>query len=384
MTIKGAQAASAAPKKKYPGLPGQVVLVLQGGGALGAYQVGVYEALHKAGIEPDWVIGTSIGAINGSIIAGNAVGERMDRLRQFWELVERQEFGSGMSVWPGLGNAATNVETLMMGIHGFFSLNPAALWGIHMPLGVEQAGFYSTAALKDTLQGLIDIEILRTGQPRFTVGAVNVRTGEMRYFDSRDTVLGIEHVMGSSALPPAFPAVRIGGEPYWDGGIYSNTPIEVVFDDHPRRDSVVFAAQMWNSIGPEPDTIWQVLGRHKEIQYASRAKSHIARQQQIHHLRHVIRELAQRVPESQHNDPQVRELTGYGCATTMHIARLISPRLDGEDHTRDIDFTATGIRARWQAGYVDTGRLLERKFWEQDVDLIFGIAMHEAGAPALR
>src|SRR5262249_32721320 len=156
---------------------------------------------------------------------------------------------------------------------------------------------YSTAALKATLGRLVDFDYLNQGHTRLTVGAVNVRTSEMRYFDCRDMELGPAHIMASGALPPAFPAVCIDGEPYWDGGIYSNTPIEVVLDETPRRSSLIFSVNMWQPRGSEPTTIWQVLGRQKDIQYASRGKSHVARQQQIHRLRHVIRELAKRIPE---------------------------------------------------------------------------------------
>ena len=156
---------------------------------------------------------------------------------------------------------------------------------------------------------------------RLTVGAVNVRTGEMRYFDSRDETVHLDHVIASGALPPAFPAVRIDRDPYWDGGIYSNTPIEAVLDDKPREDSVIFAVQMWNPEGPEPETLWQVMGRQKDIQYASRNRSHIARQKQIHHLRHIIRELSKHVPEKSRESPDVKELASWGCKTTMHVVR---------------------------------------------------------------
>lgn len=199
----------------------------------------------------------------------------------------------------------------------------------------------------------------------------------MHYFDSRNQPICMEHVLGSSALPPAFPAVYIDGDPYWDGGIYSNTPIEAVFDDHPRRDSLVFAVQLWPAAGPDPKSIWQALLRHKEIQYASRAISHIARQKQIHQLRHIIRDLVQRLPQNQRETPEVGELAAYGCGTTMHIVELDAPRLDAEDQTRDIDFTAAGIHDRWQAGYRDAERMLDRKPWEIDVDPTVGVAVHD-------
>ena len=167
-------------------------------------------------------------------------------------------------------------------------------------------------------------------------------------------------------------------DPYWDGGIYSNTPIETVFDDHPRRDSIVFTVQMWHAEGPEPESVWQVLNRQKDIQYASRADSHIARQCHIHHFRHVIRELVRLMPEAQRETPEVKEMAGYGCGTFMHIVRLKAPRLDHEDHLRDIDFTSVGIHARWQAGYADTMRMLERRPWETPVDPLAGVAVYDS------
>ncbi|HUH93047.1 MAG TPA: patatin-like phospholipase family protein [Casimicrobiaceae bacterium] len=374
----GGSAAKSRPAARGKGaLPGQVVLVLQGGGALGAYQVGVYEALHEAGIEPDWVIGTSIGAINGAIIAGNRPQDRLSRLERFWSAVEHRGLVELPRAAAGFASAFANLTTLAHGIAPFFTPNPASWLGPHIPLGIESAAYYSTAPLAETLGPLIDLEHVNGHGTRLTVGAVNVNTGEMRYFDSRDEPLALHHVLASGALPPAFPAVRIGGEPYWDGGIYSNTPLEAVLDDKPRRDSLIFAVHMWNPEGPEPETLWQVLGRHKEIQYASRARSHIARQKQIHHLRHVIRELAKHVPDGKRESAAVRELTSWGCGTTMHVVRLVAPRIDGEDHTKDIDFTAAGIRARRHAGYAATRRVIRRVPWNAAVDPIEGVVIHD-------
>ena len=237
-------------------IPGQIVLELQGGGALGAYQLGVYESMHEAGIEPDWVVGTSIGAINGAIIAGNPPGVRMEKLKAFWERME-QRSPAGMidALLPAFANFFTNVGTVTRGIPGFFEPNPAALQGQHARLGLDAASYYSTAPLRETLTELIDLDYLHSKATRLTVGAVNARTGEMKYFDSHQEPLRIDHVMASGALPPAFPAVRIDGEPYWDGGIYSNTPTEVVLDDKPRRDSVIFAVQLWNSDGDRKSVV---------------------------------------------------------------------------------------------------------------------------------
>jgi len=358
------------------GLPGQVVLVLQGGGALGAYQVGVYEALHDAGIEPDWVIGTSIGAINAALIAGNPRERRMERLNAFWRHVEQPGYGASPLDWVGMGSWAANLSTVMRGIPAFFEPNLAALRGSRANLGVESAAYYSTEPLRRTLGELVDFSALHASPMRLTVGAVNACSGTMRYFDSRSDKLCVEHVMASGALPPAFPAVRIEGEPYWDGGIYSNTPIEAVLDDRPRRDSLIFAVNVWHQTGAEPESIWQVMSRQKDIQYASRADSHIARQKQIHRLRHVIRELTKQLPAAKRADPQVKELSAWGCGTTMHVVHLLAPRLEGEDHTKDIDFSPAGLKARREAGYADTVRMVESAPWGEPTDPIEGVIEH--------
>ena len=358
-------------------MPGQVVLVLQGGGALGAYQAGVYEALHEAGIEPDWVIGTSIGAITAALICGNDGARRLEALRAFWSRVE-QHTGDDLVRWfTGLANLPSNAATIAQGIPAFFVPNPLAWLSPHAPLGLDNASYYTTSPLRETLRDLVDVDILNACRTRLTVGAVNVATGEMRYFDSRDEPVSIDHVVASGALPPAFPAVRVGAQAYWDGGIYSNTPIEAVLDDNPRRDSVIFAVQIWDPSGPEPASVWEVMGRMKDIQYASRARSHLARQKQIHHLRHVIRELAMRLPESERSRADVRELASWGCGTTIHVAWLMAPKLDGEDYLKDIDFTTVGIRTRWQAGYADTKRMLDRAPWHEPVGHEDGIVIHE-------
>jgi NTE family protein len=357
--------------------PRQIVLVLQGGGALGAYQAGVYQGLCEAGVVPDWVIGTSIGAINGAIIAGNPTDTRMRRLQDFWAgLAGGRAFDESWSA-SFLGGMLANMNSIEQGVPGFFQANPRAPWSMNLPVGLERAAFYTTEPLRRRLEELVDLAHLNGGQTRLTVGAVSVRTAEMHYFDTQHMKLDIAHVMASGALPPAFPAIRIGDDAYWDGGLYSNTPVEAVLDDHPRRDSLIFSVNMWQPTGSEPTSIWQVLSRQKDIQYASRGRTHVARQQQIHRLRHVVRELGMQLTEEQRRNPAMRELLGYGCRTTMHLVRLLSPRLDREDHTKDIDFTRTGIRGRWHAGYDHAKRVLAEKPWEREVDALQGVVIHE-------
>jgi len=354
---------------------GQVVLVLQGGGALGAYQVGVYQALHEAGVEPDWIIGTSIGAINAGLIAGSKPQDRLARLEEFWRRVKSPY---SIPQFPDFSDVWSYWSTLLGGISGFFKPNPLAFWSMHFPWGVDQAAYYSTVSLRETLAELIDFSIINKGSPRLTVGAANVQTSMMRYFDSRQSEIGTEQIMASGALPPAFPAICIDGEYYWDGGILSNTPTEVIFDDCPRRNSLIFAVHLWNPIGPVPRSIWEVFHRHKDIQYSSRIASHISRHQQTHRLRHVVSQLVRQIPSELRDTEVVKDLAGYGCVTQMHVVRLLAPRIGNENHTKDIDFSSAGIGARRAAGYSAAMAALQQAPWQGNFDPIEGVILHEA------
>jgi NTE family protein len=354
---------------------GQVVLVLQGGGALGAYQGGVYQALHEAGVEPDWIIGTSIGAINASLIAGNKIEARLQRLQEFWHRVERSVLW--IPSWPEVADALSTWMTLARGIPGFFETNLRAFSGVQVRLGADHAGYYSTEPLRRTLEELVDFSLINGGRPRLTLGAAHVPTSAMRYLDSKEMDLDTRHIMASGALPPAFPAVRIDGDLYWDGGILSNTPTERIFDDNPRRNSLIFAVHLWHPAGAEPETIWQVLNRQKDIQYSSRIATHIMRQLETHKLRHVITELLKFVPEEVKGDSRVKELAGYSCKTRMHVVRLLAPRLDNESHMKDIDFSPAGIHKRWETGYADTMRALDRQPWIGEFGPLDGVVLHE-------
>jgi NTE family protein len=352
-------------------LPGQVVLVMQGGGAPGCYQAGVYEAMHQAGIEPDWVVGTSIGAINGAIIAGNQLADRLDRLRDFWAHLET----------PRL-NPLGQLAPLMSGVPGFYRINPALAWGVDAHVGIESAAMYLVDPLKKLLPGLVDFDLINSGKTRFTLGLAAVRSGEIRYFDSTRDKIVLDHVLGSSAIPPSFPAVRIDGEYYWDGGIYSNTPVEVVFDDFPRQSSVVFSVQIWHTRGPEPQSLHHAFMREKDILFGSRVRSHIARQAQLHRMRRVIRELVDLLPEETKNAPRVQELAGFSCRTTMHLIEINAQGIAGESNSRDYDFSHEAIQARWQAGYADTCRMIERRPWDDPIDPAMDVTVYASDGDA--
>ena len=357
---------------------GQVVLVLQGGGALGAYQVGVYQALHEAGIEPDWIIGTSIGAINASIIAGNKPQDRLDKLEEFWRRMERASAWPFVPAWTGLSDTWSYWSTLAQWHSRIFRAQSARILGRAHPVGNGSRRFlFDRVAPRNTRRARRLLDHQRRS-PRLTVGAAHVRTSMMHYFDSRESEITTEHIMASGALPPAFPAVRIDGEFYWDGGILSNTPTEVIFDDNPRRNSLIFAVHLWNPEGPVPQSIWEVLHRQKDIQYSSRIASHITRQQQTHRLRHVVSQLVRHIPDDVRKSEAVRELAGYGCVTQMHVVRLLAPRLDNENHTKDIDFSPSGIGMRREAGYEATMRALKQAAWQGEFDPIEGVILHES------
>jgi len=338
-------------------LPGQVVLVLQGGGRAGILSgrslSGAARGWNRTGLDYRHIDRCHQCEPHRRQCASKPRGALAGILEGGWS---RSRSGAFARYSPAFNEKLSYWSTVTNGIPGFFRPNPLAHAGNDYPLGADRAGYYSTEPLEQTLTELVDFDLVNQCSPRLTVGAAHVRTSQMRYFDSRDSELGVEHIMASGALPPAFPAVRIDGELYWDGGILSNTPTEAVFDDNPRKNSLIFAVHMWNPSGAEPTTMAQVLNRHKDVQYSSRIASHIARQQQAHRLRHVISQLAARLPETERNSAAVRELAGYGCPTRMHVVRLLAPQLDRENHTKDIDFSPSGIRQRWDADMLIRGR----------------------------
>jgi NTE family protein len=355
--------------KGRPALPGRVVLVMQGGGAPGAYEAGAYQALHEAGIEPDWVIGTSIGAINGAIIAGNKASDRVEKLKQFWEGLD-----------PHVPAPWNQISPLLRGVPSFFYPNPALLWGVDTRVGIEQAAMYLVEPLKKSLPTLINFDLINSGNPRFTVGLATVETGEMRYFDSKQEKIALEHILGSSAVPPCFPAVAVDGEYFWDGGVYSNSPVEVVFDENPRQSSVVFTVQIWPTRGPQPASLSHAFMRVKDILFGSRSRGHIKRQSELHRMRRIIRELVDMLPEEQRKSPRVKELRGWGCTTTMHLVEINAKPLGDESNARDFDFSRATVQKRWRAGYDDAFRMISQQPWNDPIDPAHDLTIYASDA----
>lgn len=301
----------------------KVALLLQGGGALGSYQAGVYEALASSEYLPDWVAGISIGAINAAIIAGNAPENRVARLRSFWEGVT-----APTAWWPsGLSRPlaswqqkASVLSSLMFGQPGFFSPRIVQEWVSPQ----RPTSYYNTNALKGTLEQMVDFDRINNAKEmRFSVGAVNVRTGRFAYFDSDQIAIRPEHVMASAALPPGFPPVEIEGEHYWDGGLVSNTPLQYVLDYYPRRSRLSFQVDLFQGYGKLPKNLEEVSEREKDIRYSSRTRVNTDAYQQRHEVRHAINELHKLLPLEIARTEQAKRLYSFGCVTEMDVVQLI-------------------------------------------------------------
>ena len=341
----------------------KVALVLQGGGALGSYQAGVYEALACSEYLPDWVAGISIGAINAAIIAGNAPENRVARLRSFWEEITAPTawWPSGLSgplaVWQ---QRASALSALMFGQPGFFAAHGLQDWfSIEKP-----TSYYKTNALKGTLDRLIDFDRLNNSkQIRFSVGAVNVRTGRFAYFDSGEIIIRAEHVMASAALPPGFPPVEIDGEYYWDGGLVSNTPLQYVLDYYPRRSRLTFQVDVFEGYGQLPKDLEEVSERENDIRYSSRTRANTDAFAQRHEVRHAINELYKLLPREISMTEQAKRLYAFGCVTEMDIVQLIYRPFEPQGASKDYEFSRGTMNARWAQGISDASTTLRTAPW---------------------
>ena len=352
-------------------LPFEVVaLVLQGGGALGAYQAGVYQALSEAAIHPNWISGVSIGAINAAIIAGNPPDTRIDRLRDFWTQVTAD------GPWPGAGDACFSLAkgdamrqlinqmsanfATVGGARGFFSARPIPPW-FQPPGTIEATSFYDTNDLKHTLERLVDFDRINSGETRFSVGAVNVVTGNFVYFDTTTHTIRPDHIMASGAIPPGFPAIEIDGEQYWDGALVSNTPLQWVVDAEPRRDTLAFQVDLWSARGEFPRDIFEVTTREKEIRYSSRTRAKTDQFKYEQKLRHTLAGLLEKLPEDLKNSAEARLLNSVAERKVYNIIHLIYRAKNYEGHSKDYEFSRLSMQEHWRAGYNDARRTLRHR-----------------------
>jgi NTE family protein len=343
------------------------VLVLQGGGALGAYQAGVFEALHDAEIRPEWMAGISIGAINSALIAGNPPERRVSRLKEFWHLVS--------SAWPALRwfddgpvprswlNEAGAAVAMLFGVPGFF-MPRVPLAPFHAAGTPGATSYYDTTPLKGTLERLIDFDLLNNGSVRLSVGAVNVQTGNFTYFDSARQRLDVRHIAASGALPPGFAPVEIDGEHYWDGGLVSNTPLQYVLDQPANRHRVAFQVDLFPALGKLPATLADVSEREKDIRFSSRTRLNTDLEVDRHMIARAAQRLVSKLPPELRDDPDAQALARLrGEWRGVDIVQLIYRSKIYEGDGKDYEFSRLSMQEHWQAGYVDMTRTLQDPRW---------------------
>lgn len=346
----------------------KTVLVLQGGGALGAYRAGAYEALCDAGHMPSWVAGISIGSVNAAIIAGNPPDKRASRLREFWDRVSSWLLARPLSNDDNsrrVFNEASAALAATGGVPGFFEprVPPAVL----MPQGTPEAiSVYDTSPLRATLLELVDFDLLNSGPVRMSLGAVQVKTGNMKYFDTaRGQTIGPEHVMASGALPPGFPPIEIDEQPYWDGGLVSNTPLQFVLEKSgPREDMVVFQIDLFSAKGPVPQNLFEIAQREKEIRYSSRTRLNTDIFCELQAIRRAIRRLRPTLAEQLASNADWQLLDRLSCNAAITIVQLIHRRAAYWTQSNDYEFSRFTMEEHWASGRADVEHTLNHPEWK--------------------
>jgi NTE family protein len=347
--------ANARPKRRAARLPlpDCVALVLQGGGALGSYQAGVIEGLAASGIEIDWVAGISIGAVNAAIVAGNPPERRVERLNRFWDKVT-----SSLPSFPIFPNDQIREWlhewsagfVMAVGVPGFFT--PRLIPPLMAAPGTPGAlSFYDSAPLKQSLDELVDWDLLNAGPVRLSVGAVDVESGNFNYFDTTDTRIDARHIMASGALPPGLPPIEIDGRLWWDGGLVSDTPLTHVLD-HQTEPLLAFQVDLFAAATECPKTIMDVMAREKEIRFSSRTRQISDQVMKLRQEREAIRKVIAKLPAELHQDPDVRALAARAAEQPVNLVHLIYRANAWEGGSRDFEFSARTMREHWAAGRV--------------------------------
>jgi NTE family protein len=354
-------------------------VVLQGGGALGAYQAGVCAGLEEAGMLVDWLAGVSIGALNAALIAGNPPGRRVERLREFWDRMSAHlplSLPASLAVMRPLVNRAHAASVVAFGVPGFFV--PRTVPPMVAPEGTMQAlSYYDTQPLKATLEELVDFDFINSKQVRLSLGAVNVRTGHSTYFDNAKMRLGPEHVMASGALPPGFPPVDIDGELYWDGGIVSNSPLSYVADEAYDEDALVFQIDLFSAAGEVPRNIEQVEERLKDIQYASKMRFNAARLKEYEDLRAAVHGVIEKLPEALQSDPDVQRLKAASVRGAVTLVHFTNHHGTYSSHFKDAEFSRATVSELWAAGEADVRHAIAHPEWRRLTDLGHGMRFYD-------
>ena len=368
------------------GMEEKVVLVFQGGGALGAYQAGAYEALHEAGIRPDWLAGISIGAINSAIIAGSPVDQRVANLRSFWNTVSSglsgSFYGNGDTMRRWFNEASAFMGTVA-GVPGFFTPRAFSPWAI--PGNPTAAiSIYDTAPLCETLKGVVDFDLINTGDVRLSLGAVDVESGNFRYFDNTIGSLDFAHVAASGALPPSFAPIEIDGRHYWDGGIVSNTPLQKVLGQQLESDLCIFQVDLFSATGPMPKTMFDVEARQKEIRYSSRTRMNTDLFRRMHKVRMAAKQLMAKLPPELADDPDARILQEIGNDAAVTIVHLIYRQAAYESHSKDYEFSRLSVDEHWRSGYDDVIETLSSPEWKNRTRPKHGIEIFDLAEKRLK
>lgn len=355
------------------------IVVLQGGGALGAYQAGVCAGLEKAGMDVDWVAGVSIGALNAALIAGNPPGRRVERLREFWDRVSAHlpfTLPPALTLMRPMANRANAASVVAFGVPGFFA--PRIVPPMLAPEGsMEALSYYDTQPLKATLEELVDFDFINSKHVRLSLGAVNVSTGNSQYFDNTKMRLRPEHVMASGALPPGFPPVDIDGTFYWDGGIVSNSPLSYVADEAYEVDALVFQIDLFSGAGEVPGNIDQVNERVKDIQYSSKAIFNAARLKELEELRAVLHRVIEKLPEALQSDPGVQRLKAVSTRGAVTLVHFINRHDTYSSHFKDFEFSRATVTELWEAGQNDVRHAIAHPEWRQLTDLGHGMRVYD-------
>lgn len=361
----------------------QNILVLQGGGALGAYQAGVYEALHETGQPLHWVAGISIGAINAALIVGNPPEQRLARLQEFWNLVSSglpSPFFAVDKFWRETLNEFSASQVMTFGVPGFFKprVPPAPM----QPPGTDGAiSYYDTGPLRETLERLVDFDLINNGPIRLSVGAVNVRNGNFQYFDSSKQKIDARHIMASGALPPGFAPVEIDGEHYWDGGLVSNTPLQYVLDEPGSGHRTVMQVDLFASTGDMPTNLIEVSGREKDIRFSSRTRLNTDTSMDWQVVAQATKRLLAKLPPELANDPDVQTLSRIHCTTSsIDVVHLIYRTRHYESQSKDYEFSSLSMRDHWQSGRADMAHTLHDPRWTQRSPALSGVRVFDLNA----
>src|SRR5262252_10466223 len=358
----------------------RIALVLQGGGALGSYQGGVYQALAEANLHPDWVAGISIGAVNSALIAGSPPEKRVEKLREFWEAVSTSPLGlpyfSSMAIPDESAHSLLNqtraLGIILFGAPHFFTprLPPPMPWEVN---SADAVSYYDVSPLKATLERLVDFDRINAGGTRLSVGAVNVRTGNFVYFDTTTHRIAPAHIIASGSLPPGFPATEIDGECYWDGGLVSNTPLQWVLDNRPRRDTLAFQVDLWNALGELPRNLLDADVRAKEIRFSSRTRAGIDLYKYAQKLRIAFATLLERLPDELRDVPEVALLAAEANKKVCNIVHLIYRARKYEGSAKDYEFSRRTMEEHWLAGYHDAVQSLSHREIFEPPDRLEGV-----------